>query len=82
VGNESVYNIGGISRTSIQELAVLIGEMTGADVVVPEVGMGLVGAPQDVRLDIEKVLRLVDNKSFIDMREGLLRTISWYQQLI
>lgn len=82
IGDEDVYNIGGISRTSIQELAILIGEMTGADVVVPEVGAGLKGAPQDVRLNIEKVLRLVDDKSFIDMREGLLRTISWYQQLI
>ena len=82
IGDEDVYNIGGISRTSIQELAFLIGEMTGADVVVPEVGAGLVGAPQDVRLNIEKVLRLVDDKSFIDMRDGLLRTISWYQQLI
>jgi nucleoside-diphosphate-sugar epimerase len=82
LGNESVYNIGGISRTSIQELAVLIGDMTGADVVVPEEGVGLAGAPQDVRLNIEKVLRLVDDKSFIDMRDGLRRTISWYQQLI
>jgi hypothetical protein len=56
--------------------------MTGADVVVPEEGVGLAGAPQDVRLNIEKVLRLVDDKSFIDMRDGLRRTISWYQQLI
>jgi hypothetical protein len=56
--------------------------MTGAEVVVPEVGVGIVGAPQDVKLNIEKVLRLVDDNSFIDMRDGLLRTISWYQQLI
>ena len=82
IGDESVYNIGGTSRTSIQELAVLIGEMTGAEVVVPEVGVGIVGAPQDVKLNIDKVLRLVDDNSFIDMRDGLLRTISWYQQLI
>jgi len=80
-GNESIYNIGGISRTSIQELAVLVGDLTGADVVVPESGVGLVGAPQDVKLNIEKVLRLVEDKSFVDLREGLRRTITWYQQL-
>lgn len=82
LGTESVYNIGGISRTSIRELAVLIGELTGAEVVVPEAGVGLVGAPQDVRLNIDKVLQLVDDKSFVDLRDGLSRTISWYEHLI
>jgi len=80
-GKESVYNIGGVSRTSIHELAVLIGEMTGASIVVPEAGVGLVGAPKDVKLNIEKVLRLVDEKTFVDMRDGLGRTISWYERL-
>ncbi len=77
-GNEVVYNVGGISRTSIKELAETIGLITGAKVIAGE--KSLEGAPDDVNLDLTKVMTEFP-RLFIPLEEGLKKTIEYQKEL-
>jgi nucleoside-diphosphate-sugar epimerase len=81
LGSGEIYNIGGNSRTTINELAGLIANLTGAN-FYPENKKVDDFSPAEVSLDITKVIELSGKKSFIQLEEGLKRTISWYQNLI
>ena len=72
------YNVGGTSRTSIRSLAEMIGNLTGASVIVPEtIDPALVGAPTDVQLDLTKALGVTGKTSFVPLEEGVGRTVQW-----
>jgi nucleoside-diphosphate-sugar epimerase len=81
-GTESVYNVGGISKISISGLAEMIAEITNSKVTVGESPNLLKGAPDDVKLDLTKILKLANNENFINLRTGLTRTIHWIQSII
>ena len=82
-GKEILYNVGGNSEISIKELAELIGKELEVEVIVPETSNnGLNAAPQTVKMDISKVTNEFDKKQFIDIKEGIKRTIEWYRQII
>ncbi len=74
-GKDIVYNVGGTSRITIAELALLIGKLTGAKVIFGE--KGLEGAPEDVSLDLSKW----GDRQFIQLEEGLKKTIKWQKSL-
>ncbi len=77
-GKDSVYNVGGISGTTIAALAQLIGKQLQVPVYIPEVSsLGIVGAPEDVRLDLNKFINEFGAVSFVDLPEGVERTIEW-----
>lgn len=81
-GKEPIYNVGGHSKITIRELAEKIGLHLGASVQVPPpLQSGLEGAPEDVSLDMTKVLTEFGKKNFIDINEGLKRTIEWQKEL-
>ena len=79
-GKESVYNVGGISKTTVADLARKIGEITGAEVVFPNIKGGLTGAPEDVELDMSKVMNEFSFKGFVSLDAGLKLTIKWQKE--
>lgn len=82
-GKELIYNVGGISKISIIDLAKLIAKITDSDLSIPDMrGSYLSGAPVDVSLDLSKILTLKNNSNFIGLDEGLKRTIDWQKEVL
>jgi nucleoside-diphosphate-sugar epimerase len=80
-GKESIYNVGGVSRIRIIDLAKLICDLTGSELISPLSDThGLKGAPSDVWLDIRKITDLSKKRNFIEIEEGVKRTINWQKK--
>ncbi len=80
-GTQVVYNVGGFSTISISGLAGKIAKILEAEVYIPEQGKSIEGAPQDVVMDLSRVLNEFIYKDFITLDEGLKRTIEWRKSL-
>lgn len=81
-GTKDIYNIGGISRTSIKNLAEDIGNILGVKVGLPDqAAQGVVGAPEDVSLDMNRVETEFGKLDYVPIHEGLGKTISWQKML-
>ena len=82
-GKQAIYNVGGISRISIAELAEAIGRITKVSVRIPDSDKsGIAGAPDDVCLDITKFEREFHPMPFLPIDEGLSRTVGWMRNFI
>lgn len=77
-GTQPVYNVGGISTVSIRDLALMIGKITGVQVILGDTP--LEGAPSSVRLNITRTLWEFP-RTFVTLEEGLIRTIEYQKQL-
>jgi UDP-glucuronate decarboxylase len=73
-GDRVVYNVGGESKTTIQNLALEIGKILECDVSWSD--DGLKGAPDDVCLDMSWW-----HNKFTSLEEGLRLTIEYQKQL-
>jgi nucleoside-diphosphate-sugar epimerase len=72
------YNVGGVSRTSILNLADEVARATHATVKVPIRSVQLMdGAPQDVALNLDKIVSLGVEPNWVPLKEGIKRTVSW-----
>lgn len=72
------YNVGGVSRTSILNLAEEVARVTNSVVRVPLSSDQLMeGAPDDVALNLEKTLGLGVKPDWVPLNEGIKRTVSW-----
>ena len=80
-GKESTYNVGGVSRVSIAELATLVGNMLNVPIFIPKDEHTLKGAPTEVSVDLDKVSHEFGLPDFVSIEEGLTRTISWQKTL-
>lgn len=80
-GKDNIYNVGGVSRTTIAELAKLIAKETGVSVVFPKNSSDLVGAPDDVYLDLTKVEQEFGKLKFVSLEQGIKTTINWQKKL-
>ena len=80
-GQYPIYNVGGASKTTVLDLALLIGDYLKVDVDLPAVCDGLVGAPSDVSLDLSRVINEFGVRDFIDLEQGIARTIEWQRAL-
>ena len=81
-GKDPIYNVGGTSSTTIADLAQLIGELLDVPVHIPlETSAGMVGAPDDVRLDLTKFIDEFGPIAFVDFQEGVARTVEWQKAL-
>jgi nucleoside-diphosphate-sugar epimerase len=77
-GKDLIYNVGGTSSTTIVGLAQLIGRLLDVPVHIPlEKSDEMVGAPDDVRLDLTKFTNEFGPKATVDFQEGLARTVEW-----
>jgi nucleoside-diphosphate-sugar epimerase len=80
-GKQDIYNVGGNSRTTIGELAKTIGRQVNVPVSFPATSHGVEGAPDDVVLDMTRASTEFNKKDFIQLEEGLRRTIAWQKEL-
>ena len=69
--------MGGTEVTSIREIANIVGEMLGADVIIPKVNNSVAGNHTVERLDMTRTLGQFPIK-FVDLRDGIERTVEWY----
>jgi UDP-glucuronate decarboxylase len=77
-GADPIYNVGGSSRVTIRELALKIAEYLSVSVSFPsDIPEGLAGAPEDVFLDMTKAKREFGKSEYVDLAQGLERTIEW-----
>ena len=79
-GTQPVYNVGGVSKTTIAELAYMIAKLTDSEVVLGD--KGLEGAPEDVSMDISLVLNEFGQREFTGLEEGLKKTIKWTKDML
>lgn len=80
-GTEPIYNVGGLSRTTIAELARQVGRHMGVPVHFPKDAHDLGGAPEDVYLDMTLVRKEFNKSEYISLDEGLASTIEWQKAL-
>lgn len=80
-GKERLYNVGGVTSCKISELAYLIGNICNVPVIIPKTEAGIVGAPENVLIDISRIIMEYNKKKFIGLEEGLQRTINWYKAI-
>jgi len=79
---QGVYNVGGVSTTSIRELGQLVADQLevpfflSTEINVPD------SSPKNVNLDIARALELHPKTSFVSLEEGVSQVISWYRTLI
>jgi UDP-glucuronate decarboxylase len=81
VGTEPVYNVGGTSRTTIAELANMVGQYLKVPVEFPQIATEMSGAPEDVYLDMKLVENEFKKIKFVDFQDGLAKTIEWQKEL-
>ncbi len=80
-GKLPLYNIGGHSSVTIADLARLIGNIAGVPVSFPQAQAEVAGAPAEVRLDLTRPETEFHKRDYVDLEEGLRRTIEWQRQL-
>lgn len=80
-GKESVYNVGGISKITIAELANIIANKLNVPVIIPQNDDGIPGSPDFVNIDLTKIKSEFGKDSFVDFDIGLDRTIDWHKNL-
>jgi len=80
-GNETVYNVGGRSITTIAALAGTIGRLTGAAVIPGPPQAGVAGAPNALHLDLTRVDAEFGKREYIGLEQGLSATIEWQRGL-
>lgn len=80
-GKDVIYNVGGKSVTSIYDLSILIGKKLGKYVEIPNEINGQIGNPKIVNVSIEKYINEFKKNNFIELEEGLEKTINWQKKL-
>jgi|LakMenEpi03Aug12_release.lakeMendotaPanAssembly.Ray.scaffolds.fasta_scaffold102284_2 UDP-glucuronate decarboxylase len=81
-GSKNVYNVCGNSETNVADLARLIGEFIGAQVIFPQDNDNALSAPEKVNVSAERYGVEFPFPKFIDLREGLKRTIEWQKEYL
>jgi UDP-glucuronate decarboxylase len=81
IGTEPVYNVGGMSRTTIADLAKCVGKYLNVPVIFPKNANEISGAPEDVYLDMSLVAKEFKKNRFVDLDIGLSNTIEWQKVL-
>lgn len=76
-GKEAIYNVGGISKIKIHDLARKIGGILKVPVIRPDKNLSLIGAPEKVELDLSRIRKEFKKNKFINLDRGLRNTISW-----
>jgi nucleoside-diphosphate-sugar epimerase len=81
-GKNIVYNVCGDSRISISELAIKISNKLNCKLSIPvDDKNSLSGNPKLVNLSLERYASEFGNPKFIEMEEGIEKTISWQKYI-
>lgn len=79
---QGVYNVGGISTTSIRELGEIVADQLEVPFFVSTDDNRQDSSPKNVNLNIGRVLELQPKTSFVTLEEGISQVIGWYRMLI
>ena len=78
----NIYNVGGFSKISILDLAKSIGQKLNKEVIFPQTDENTsLGNPKLVNISIDKYLSEFNKTEFIDLDDGLNRTILWQKKI-
>jgi nucleoside-diphosphate-sugar epimerase len=82
-GKHEVYNVAGTSNISIRELANTIATLTGTKATFPDDSnhLGDMSAPALVKSSVSLYRSEFGKDKFVDMVDGLTRTIKWQKLL-
>ena len=80
-GTQPVYNVGGHSVASVADIARKVGDLTGAEVVVPTGADDRTGGPATVRLDLSRTEAEFGKTDYVNLEDGLRRTIEYQRGL-
>jgi UDP-glucuronate decarboxylase len=80
-GIDAVYNVGGVYKNTIAEVAKTIGKVMNVPVVYPDLTDEVNGSPEESWLDMTKVQREFIKTDYVALEEGILQTIEWYRLL-
>ena len=81
-GKSILYNVGGVSRVTVLELAEVVGEFLQAEVTTSLSDGFLSSAPQEVSLDMSKYTQEFGAIDFRSLRNGLELTINWQREIL
>jgi UDP-glucuronate decarboxylase len=76
-GRSEIYNVGGVSTVSIRELGEEVSRIMDLPFSYPKARENYLDAPEQVKLDISKYKNEFGEIPFIELSEGLRRTIDW-----
>ncbi|HSZ32587.1 MAG TPA: NAD-dependent epimerase/dehydratase family protein [Puia sp.] len=79
-GKQPIYNISGKERTTIANLAKLIGKKMDVPVIFPSVSNEIAGAPIEVELNTSLVEQESGKSDYHSLDEGVSKTIRWYKE--
>jgi nucleoside-diphosphate-sugar epimerase len=81
-GKHVVYNVGGISTTSIYDLATTIGKSLSKSLILPEQQQSLSGNPKMVNVNCSRYIEEFNKNNFVHLNTGIDNTIRWYEKLL
>jgi len=81
-GKHVIYNVGGVSRTSIYDMAYTISKLLNVDVILPDLEKPLVGNPAFVGINCDRYMSEFEKNGFTHLKNGLEKTINWYKKLL
>jgi len=79
-GDQTTYNLSGITKCSILEIAKIIGNQLKKPVLLAE-AVGLAGNPKSVNLSLDKYMKKFNKTDFISLEHGIANTIEWHKFL-
>jgi UDP-glucuronate decarboxylase len=77
LGSSEIYNIGGVSQTSIRDLGLEISRILKVSFNIEDKILSYLDSPKQVGMDISKYEAEFGRLDFVELSEGLQRTISW-----
>jgi UDP-glucuronate decarboxylase len=80
-GKKVTYNVGGNSKTTILNLAKIIGKELNKEVILPKKTITLEGNPKIVNISIESYVNEFGKPNFISLDEGIKKTINWQKKI-
>lgn len=75
-GEGQAYNVGGASKLSIAELAYMVAEESGAEVLLGEFNSES-SAPKEVSLDLSRISQLRGERAYVEMTVGVESIVAW-----
>ena len=75
-----IFNLNNHKMITLGKIFSMIGKISNKKVV--NYGSKMIGSPKVIRISNRKILKTINYKISVDIKEGLLRTIEWYKYLI
>lgn len=80
-GKDAVYNVGGIYKNTIAQVAEIVGKLMEVPVRYPDITKEVNGSPEESWLDMTKVQEEFKKTEYVALEEGIRQTIEWYRLL-